>query len=287
MYPNNFDYYRASTVAEAVEMLQKHEGSKLLAGGHSLVPAMKYRVANPSAVIDISRIEWLREISLRNDGDVMIGAMATHASVARNEMLRQHCAIVAQAAAGIGDQMVRNRGTIGGSVAHADPAADYPTVLRTVGARFIAIGPKGSRAISSESMFTDLFTTALAQDEVLTEVVVNSYGAGTGAYYAKFPHPASGYAVIGAGALVTVANGVCSRVSLVIGGATPNPVRCDAAEAALTGKAPSAANIAAAARLVSGALGEVMGDQFASSEYRGALAATMAERALTEAAARV
>ncbi len=286
MFPSNFDYYRASTVSEAIEMLQKHEGSKLLAGGHSLLPAMKYRVANPSALIDISRIDWLREVQAKADGDLMIGALTTHAKVASSDLIKKSCPILAQAAGGIGDQMVRNRGTIGGSVAHADPAADYPTVLRCVGARFVAIGPKGSRTMSAESFFTDLFTTQLSADEVLTEVVVNGYGAGTGAYYAKFAHPASGYAVVGAAAMITIANGVATRVSLVLGGATPNPIRCSAAEAALSGKAPSAENIAAAADAVAGAIKDPLSDGFADGDYRVALAKAMAKRALTEAAAR-
>jgi carbon-monoxide dehydrogenase medium subunit len=286
MFPSEFDYHRASTVSEAVELLQKNPGAKLLAGGHSLLPAMKYRVANPSALIDISRIGWLREIQARSDGDVMIGAMVPHAKVASSDVVKKACPMLAQAAGGIGDQMVRNRGTIGGSVAHADPAADYPTVLRCVGARFEAVGPKGSRTLSSETFFTDLFATQLAADEVLTEIIVNGYGNGTGAYYAKFAHPASGYAVVGAAAMVTVVNGAATRVSLVIGGATPNPVRANAAEAALSGKAPSADNIAAAADQVAAAIKDPLGDGYADADYRVALAKAMAKRALTEAAAR-
>jgi carbon-monoxide dehydrogenase medium subunit len=257
----------------------------LLAGGHSLLPAMKYRVASPSTLIDISRIPALREVKM-HAGDVSIGALVTHANVANNELVKSHCAMLAQAAGGIGDRMVRNRGTIGGSVAHSDPAADYPTVLRCVGARFVAVGPSGSRTLSAESFFTDLFSTQLAENEVLTEVLVNSYGAGTGGYYAKFAHPASGYAVVGAAAMVTVGNGAASRVSLVIGGATPNPVRCEDAEAALTGKAPSADNIAAAANAIAGALHMPLSDGFAGGDYRVALAKAMAKRALTEAVAR-
>jgi aerobic carbon-monoxide dehydrogenase medium subunit len=205
MFPNEFDYHRAGSVAEAVQMLAANSGAKLLAGGHSLLPAMKYRVANPSALIDISRIPALREVKMHS-GDVSIGALVTHADVAKNDLIKTNCAIVAQAAGGIGDRMVRNRGTIGGSVAHADPAADYPTVLRCVGARFVAVGASGSRTLSAESFFTDLFSTQLDDNDILTEVLVNSYGKGTGAYYAKFAHPASGYAVVGAAAMVTVAN---------------------------------------------------------------------------------
>jgi carbon-monoxide dehydrogenase medium subunit len=286
MFPSEFDYYRAATVSEAVELLQKHEGAKLLAGGHSLLPAMKLRVANPGTLIDISRIDALRETQSKADGDLRIGALMTHAKVAASDAIQQHCPIVAQAAAGIGDQMVRNRGTIGGSLAHADPAADYPTVLRCVGARFVAVGPKGTRTLSAETFFNDLFSTELAADEVLTEVLVNSYGKGTGAYYAKFAHPASGYAVVGAAALVTVADGVCSRVSLVVGGATANPVRCEAAEAALTGKAATAENIAAAAAVAAGSIADPISDGFADGDYRVALVSAMVKRALTEAAAR-
>jgi carbon-monoxide dehydrogenase medium subunit len=286
MYPSDFDYYRPSTVAEAVELLQKHSGAKILAGGHSLIPAMKYRVANPSALIDIGKIGALDGINAKADGDLVVGAMATHAKVAASKAVRENCAMVADVAGAIGDQQVRNRGTIGGSLAHADPAADYPTVIRCVGAKMVAIGPKGSRTLSSETFFTDLFTTALGADEVLTEVHLNGYGKGTGGYYAKFAHPASGYAVVGAAAMVTVKDGVCSRVSLCVGGATPNPVRCEDAEAALTGKAPTAENIAAAAALVGKAISNPMSDSFANGDYRAHLAGVMAKRALSTASDR-
>ena len=266
---------------------RKDPGAKLLAGGHSLLPAMKLRVAAPSALIDISRIDWLRGITVQNSNhDLMIGALTTHATVASDPLVRNDCALLAQAASGIGDQMVRNRGTIGGSVAHADPAADYPTVLKCIGAQMVALGPRGTRAMSSETFFTDLFTTQLADDEVLTAVVVENYGAGTGGYYAKFAHPASGYAVVGAAALVTLDAGKATKVSLTVGGATPNPVRCSAAEAILTGSAPTAATIVAAAEAAAGAIKDPLSDGYAGGDYRVALVKAMVKRALTEAVAR-
>lgn len=285
MFAANFDYYRPASVQEAVQLLSTKENAKILAGGHSLIPAMKYRLAQPSALIDIGRIPELSGIRVEG-GKLRIGAMTTHAAIANSSDVKAHCPLLAEAAGKIGDQMVRNRGTIGGAIVHADPAADYPPNLLALGGSVTAVGPNGSRTIDLAGFWTDLFTTALAPDEIVTEVTVNGYGKGTGGAYADMQHPASGYIVVGASAVVTVANGVCSKVSLVIGGATPNPVRASAAEAALTGKAPTAEHIAAAAALAADGISNPMGDSFASSEYRVHLAKVLAKRALTQAAAR-
>ncbi len=200
--------------------------------------------------------------------------------------VKRHCAMLAEGAYGIGDQMVRNRGTIGGSLAHADPAADYPTMVTALGATLTVQGSSGTRDIKAGDFFTSLFTTALAEDEILTSVSVPKDGNGTGSAYAKHPHPASGYAVAGAAAVVSVSGGKISKVSLVVGGCDDNPVRCSAAEAALVGKAATDENIAAAAAKVADAIGEPNGDNYASGAYRVNLAVTMAKRALTSAAAR-
>ena len=285
MFSTNFDYYRPTTVAEAVKLLSANENAKILAGGHSLIPAMKYRLAQPSALIDIGRIKELSGIKV-DGGKLVIGAMTTHDAIANSADVKTHCPLLAEVAAKIGDQMIRNRGTIGGSLVHADPAADYPPNLLALGGSVTAIGPKGTRTIDLKSFWTDLFTTALNADEVLTSVSVNATGKGTGAAYADFQNPASGYIVVGASAVFTLSGGKVSKCSLVIGGATPNPVHASAAEAALTGKAPTAENIAAAADMAAGAISDPMSDVYASAEYRLHLAKVLSKRALTEAAKR-
>ena len=167
MYPAPFDYYRAESTEEASELLARHEGSKILAGGHSLVPAMKYRVAQPASLVDIGRLD-LNYIKAA-DGLLTIGALSTHATVAASDLVRHHCAIMAQGAAGIGDQMVRNRGTIGGSLAHSDPQADYPTLVTCVGA---TIKTSSGKSYAASVFFKDLLTTALEGNDIITEIVI-------------------------------------------------------------------------------------------------------------------
>jgi len=285
MYSANFEYYRASSAAEAVQLLKAHPGAKLLAGGHSLLPQMKLRVAQPPALIDISRIGALAGITVEGD-QLKIGAGTTHNTLATSAVVREHCPILAEAASLIGDQQVRNRGTLGGSLAHADPAADMPTVMLALGATLTVLGPQGSRSLSAADFETDMFTTALAEDEVLISISVPSMGSGTGGAYAKHDHPASGYAVVGVAAIVMLKDGKCSGASLAVGGATPKPVSATAAAAALKGQALSAENIAAAAAKVADAISDPLSDYYASGEYRTHLATVLAKRALTAAASR-
>jgi carbon-monoxide dehydrogenase medium subunit len=285
MYSAEFEYYRATSVAEAVELLRNHPGAKLLAGGHSLLPQMKLRVAQPAALVDIGRLAELNGITL--DGDTLrIGATTTHATVAASSVVREHCGILAEAADLIGDQQVRNRGTLGGSLAHADPAADLPTVVVALGGTLTATGAGGSRDIPAGECFIDLFTTALADGEVLTRVNVPAYGAGTGGAYAKHRHPASGYAVVGVAAIVMASGGQCTGARVAIGGAQPTPVRASATEAALQGKALDEANIAAAAALAVEAVTNPLSDYYASGDYRRHLATVLAKRAIRKAAER-
>ena len=285
MYSAPFEYYRASSLAEAVELLQAHPGAKLLAGGHSLLPQMKLRVSTPGALVDIGRVKELAGIRL-DGGTLTIGAMTTHHTLATSAVVAEHCPILAEAAAQIGDQQVRNRGTIGGSLAHADPAGDLPSVIVALGATLTATGQNGSREITAEEFFKDLFTTDLGPDEVLTSVSVPAYGAGTGGAYFKHAHPASGYAVVGVAAMVMVSGGKCTGTRLVVGGATASPTRVLAAEESLTGQAPDAERVAAAAALVGPALQQTIGDHYASAEYRQHLAEVLARRALSRAAER-
>lgn len=287
MYTPTFDYFRPKTLDEAITLLSKNKGAKVLAGGHSLVPAMKLRVSEPDALVDISRVKGLAGIKAGKK-EVRIGALTTHAAVAASKELAKACPILCEAATHIGDTQVRNRGTMGGSLAHADPAADYPTVMLALEATMTARGKKGERDIEAGKFFKDLFTTALKADEIITSIAVPAYGnfPNMGGCYLKHRHPASSYAVVGVAAMVGLKDGKVARVSLVVGGAVPSPVRCSAAEAALTGAAPTEDAIAAAAAKVAEALENPMSDLYASGEYRVHLATVMAKRALMMAAQR-
>jgi carbon-monoxide dehydrogenase medium subunit len=248
---------------------------------------MKLRTTEASALVDLGRIKTLSGIKATKTA-LKIGAMTTHAEVAASKDVMKHCPILAETAAQIGDVQVRNRGTIGGSLAHADPAADYPTVILALGATITAGGAGGSRDIPADKFFKGLFTTALKPAELITAVSVPAYGGvkGMGGAYLVHEHPASSYAVVGVAAMVGLEKGKCARVSLVVGGATVNPVHVAAAEKALTGQAPSEANVDAAVKHVAAALVDPLSDVYASGEYRRHLATVLAKRALTLAAQR-
>ena len=282
MYPANFDYYRPKNLKEAISLLQKNKEAKILAGGHSLLPAMKLRVSSPPALIDISRVKGLSEIKAGTTA-VNIGALSTHAAIAESAEIRNSCPILAEAAAQVGDRQVRNRGTIGGSLAHADPAADYPTVVMALQAKITATGPRGEREIEAEKFFTDLLTTALAPGEVLTSVTVPVLRPGTGGAYLKHRHPASSYAVVGVAAMVTLKDEACASARLVVGGTTPNPVVVTEAAEVLRGQKPSVEKLSLAAETVAAAITEPLGDVYASGEYRIHLATVLSERALVRA----
>ena len=286
MFAADFEYYRAGSVAEACQLLAAHPGAKLLAGGHSLIPLLKLRLAAPTAVVDIGRIGGLRGIS-NGSGALRIGALTTHAEIAAAEDVKANAAALAEAAGQIGDPAVRNRGTIGGNVAHADPASDLPTVLTALGARFTVSSPDGERSIGAADFFQGMMATALGEQDILTAIHVPASGAGTGTAYVKFSHPASRYAVIGAAAAVTADGGTCTGASVVVGGVTPVPARCAAVEQALAGQALSADAIAAAAAAAGSDLGDdLLGDVFASADYRRAVTPVYVQRAITAAAER-
>lgn len=283
MYPPKFDYYRANSVAEAVAMLQQHGGAKVLAGGHSLIPVMNLRLADPGTLIDIGRIKDIKGISVQGNA-VRIGALTTHAMIVASKDVPQ---VMSEAAGMIGDPQVRNRGTIGGNIAHADPASDLPTVLTALGATIHVTGLSGSRSIAATDFFTGLFETALADGEIVVAVEVAKSGAGTGSAYAKLFNPASRYAMVGAAAVVTVSGGTCAAAGVAIGGLVPSATRAKSVEAALVGKALDEATISAAAAAVAGDLGDdIIGDIHASAEYRQAMAPVMVKRALMSAASR-
>jgi aerobic carbon-monoxide dehydrogenase medium subunit len=289
MYPAGFSYQRATSVQDAIARLAKEPDAKLLAGGHSLLPAMKLRLASPSTLVDLGGVQELRGI--RRDGDtIAIGALTTHREIELSKELKAACPILPEAAALIGDPLVRNRGTIGGSVAHADPAADFPAVLLALDATIQVEGPKGRRTIAAGDFFKGLFMTALQPDELLTSIHVAAAqpagaGAGTGMAYEKFPHPASRYAIVGVAAVVTVEKGLCRTARVALTGAGSHAVRLTSLETALAGKPLDEATLAAACQNVI-APDDLLSDQFASSEYRAHLAAVLSRRALTRAAAR-
>lgn len=285
MYSSNMDYYRATSVNDAVKMLEKNKGAKLLAGGHSLIPAMKLRVANPPMLVDIGRIKALNGIKVAKK-EVKIGALTTHAAVAASAELKEACPILAEAAPLIADPQVRNRGTIGGSLANADPASDYPTLITALDATLTATGPKGERQIEARKFFKDLFTTALKRNEILTSITVPAYGLmpGMGGAYLKHRHPASNYAVVGVAAMIGLEDGKVTRAAVVVGGATANPMHAKSVESALMGMKPTAENIAAAAAKMD--IDATLGDAYASAEYRAHLAQVMAKSALMLAAER-
>jgi len=286
MYSPEFDYYRAGSVADAHQLLAKYPGAKLLAGGHSLVPLLKLRLAAPPALIDIGRIPELRGIS-RDGGGIRIGALTTHAELAASSDLRAGAPALADAAAKVGDPAVRNRGTIGGNIAHADPASDLPIVLVALDARIVVAGRKGERTIPAESFFTGIMTTALGDDEILLAVQVPASARGQGSAYEKFSHPASRYAVVGAAASVTVAGGKFTAARVAAGGLLPNARRMASFEKALIGKGATDEAVAAAAKEVAADLGkDVTGDIYASAEYRAAMAPVYIKRAVMTAAAR-
>ena len=286
MFPAHTTYHRAGSVSEAVQLLSGNEGAKVLAGGHSLIPLMKLRLAAPAMLVDIGRIEALKGITA-NGGGLSIGALTTHAEIASSDLVQQQAPLLAEAAALVGDPAVRNRGTIGGNVSHADPASDLPTVLTALGATFNVTGSSGERSIAASDFATGLLENALEEDEILTSVSVPSVPSGSGSAYVKFPHPASRYAVVGAAVIVAAGGGACTSASVVIGGVEATPARASSVESALTESDLSSGALDAASAAVSGDLrGDGLSDVFASAEYRKAMAAVYLRRALGIAVAR-
>ncbi|MEA1881742.1 MAG: xanthine dehydrogenase family protein subunit M [Candidatus Marinimicrobia bacterium] len=281
MQPANFNYHRASSINEAESLCKDNADASFLAGGHSLIPAMKLRLAEPGALVDISGIDDLKGIT--RDGDrIHIGALTTHAEVESSDVVKEACAALTEAAGMIGDPQVRNRGTIGGNVAHADPASDYPGILMALGATVVT----SSRSIAIDDFFTGLFETALNEGEIIKEIQVPALGNGSGAAYAKFFNPASRYAVVGIGAVVSLDNGSCTSCRIGVTGAADHAYRASAAEDALTGSNLGDDALGAAASAVSNGQ-EMMSDLAASADYRSHLCGVMLKRAVAGAKARV
>ncbi|MFQ5631193.1 MAG: FAD binding domain-containing protein [bacterium] len=287
MIPYEFDYIRATSVKNAVELLSASgDNAKLLAGGHSLIPAMKLRLSQASKLIDITGVGELTEISVSN-GKVHIGALATHGAVENSDVVQKNCGALAEAAGQIGDKQVRNRGTIGGSLAHADPAADYPALVLALDAEIEASNANGSRSISADDFFTGMFETALQEGEIITKVSFPKQSKGTGAAYAKFPHPASRFAVVGVAVLVQVNGaGACTAARVGVTGAAPGAFRATGVENALVGTNLSEQDIETATQNVADPA-DLLSDLAGSGEYRTHLCSVMAKRAISAAASRV
>ena len=286
MYPAEFEYRKASSIADAVRLLSENPDAKLLAGGHSLIPLMRFRLARPEVVIDIGGIDGLRGIRV-SDGTINIGALTTHAEIAASADVQRANGLLAEAASGIGDPAVRNRGTIGGNLAHADPASDWATVLTALGATVSVQGPTGSRTIAAADFVEDAFATALADNELITTVSVPVLAANQRAEYAKMAHPASFYAVVGGAVVVTMDGDRCTAASVAVGGLTPRPVKAAAVEQALSGTTLTMASITdATSRLsedISAAGVDVIGDVFASADFRSQVAPVEVKHALLHA----
>lgn len=280
MWPNKFDYQRAESVEQALELIG--DEGKFLAGGHSLLPVMKLRLSAPEQLVDIGRIDALRGISA--NGNLTIGATATHAEIAASDDVQSMCSALATACGGVGDQAVRNFGTIGGNIAHADPASDPPTVLVACGASINIQGADGARSVDAEAFFVDLFETDLDDGELITSVSLPNCSDCQCAYV-KFPHPASRYAIVGVAVCLKMNGDTCAQADVAVGGATVKAVKCAGAEAALAGSTLDDAALAAAAAAVQSDIADwLAGDVAYPESYRQQMAGVYLKRAVKAAA---
>ena len=283
MIPQQFEYSAPKTLDEALGLLA--EGAKPLAGGMSLIPMMKLRLASPEHLVDLGRIKDLSYI--REQGTVIhIGATTTHHDVESSPLVRGKCPLLAETASHIGDVQVRNMGTIGGSVAHADPAADYPAALQALEAKIVLRGAKSERTVSADDFFVDTFTTALEPGEIVREVIVPVDGEGTGTSYQKVLQPASGFAIVGIAVRVRKQGDKVTMARIGVTGLSNRAFRAKEAEKALEGRTGTPAEIQAVAALVGQGI-DANSDLHASADYRLHLAAVYAAKALAVALGRI
>jgi aerobic carbon-monoxide dehydrogenase medium subunit len=275
-----FEYTRATSLDDALAKLGAAAGDgKFIAGGHSLVPLMKLRLSEPKMLIDIARIPGMSGISLK-DGMIDIRAGTVHHDVAASELLQKACPVIADAAAEIGDPQVRNRGTLGGSLAHADPAADYPAVMLALDADIHVKGPRGWRLIKANDFFQGMFTVDLGADEIIAGV---QFKPVTSAAYAKLHQRASHFAIVGVAAALDVSKGVIQSARVGLTGACSHATRLTEVEQALAGKPLSADSIEAASRVASKSVTDINSDLHASADYRRAMIPVFTRRALMRA----
>lgn len=278
MYPSSFQYHRATSVEDALSLLATHgDDAKLLSGGHSLLPVLKLRFAQPAHLIDVSRISGLSGIT--DDGQaITIGATTRYADILASPVVKARLPVLADATARIGDPAVRNMGTIGGSLAHADPNADLPAVMLALNASITLTSATGQRRVAADDFFLDVFATALKSGEILTGVSIPVPAAGTGGAYEKYPDPASGYALAGVAAVITASGGRVSTARVAMTGLVPKATRLTAVESALT----SGASVDAAAAKAADGL-QLNDDATSSAAYKANLAVVFTRRALTRA----
>ena len=283
MIASSFEYFAPTSVDEALALLSEHgDDAKILAGGHSLIPAMKLRLAEPAVLIDIQRVEGLKGIS-ESDGTLVIGALTTHHELESSNLVNQKLPILAQTAGEIGDVQVRNKGTIGGSLSHADPAADWPATILALDADLKIVGSGGERVVKATDFFEELYTTALEADEILTEIHVAVPAENTTGSYLKLHQVASGFALTGVAAVLTTSGDVCENIAVGITGVSDVPYRAAEVESALAGRALTADNIAAAAEKAADGV-DILEDIHASEAYRSNLAKVYTRRAIEDAA---
>jgi carbon-monoxide dehydrogenase medium subunit len=289
MVAATFDYHAPSTLREAVSLLNDNADAKVLAGGHSLIPMMKLRLSEPSAVIDLGRVEGLSYVN-ESGGGLAIGAMTSYYDIINSDAVQQNAPVLAEAAGEVADPQVRNMGTIGGSLAHSDPAADLPAVMLALGAEVVAssrgaLGRVNTRTISADDFFLDLFTTALEPNEILTEIRIPAQAANSGAAYAKMANKASHFAIVGVAASVTVEGGSVTSARIGVTGAGSSASRASDSEDRLVGSSGDADAIRSAAGRAANGI-ELNEDIHASAEYREHLTKVFALRAITAAVER-
>lgn len=283
MIPQNFEYTAPANLQEALDLLAGGK-AKVLAGGMSLIPLMKLRLAAPEHVVDISRIPGLSYVR-EEQGAIRVGAMTTHYEIETNALLRGKCPLLSETAGNIGDVQVRNMGTIGGSIAHADPAADYPAALFALEARVRLVSAGSDRTLSMDEFLVDTMTTAIEWGEIILEVILPVEAGGTGVSYQKMPQPASGFALVGVAARIAKSGGTISMARVGVTGVAPKAYRAENVEEMLAGKAGSAEEIRQAAAVVADDI-EANSDLNASADYRAHMARVYALRALTMAVQR-
>src|SRR5215211_3401825 len=287
MIPAQFDYQAPATLEEAVSLLASDlDGAKILAGGHSLIPAMKLRLAQPQLLVDIARIKSLAYIR-EEGGQILIGATTTHYQLESSDLLKQICPLLTECAKSIGDVQVRNKGTIGGSLAHSDPAGDWPAAVLALDGDLVLVGANGERTVKAENFFVDLLTTDLQPGEILREVRIKKPSGRFGHAYQKVPHPASGFAVVGIAVNLELNDdGSCKSARLGVTGVDVKAYRATGVEAALAGTSLDDNTIVTAVAHVCDGI-DPNSDLYASSEYRCHLAQVHARRAIQAAKARV